>query len=440
MSSDEMEFMKKLFTRHLLFIHAKGLPDSFSSLGTRTPGAHMRPSKTFTLIIASAIGLLVAIPQSVASAHSDDAAVFTLAVYGDSPYGLNNTDTSQLALTPQFIAEVNADPDVSGVLDVGDIHSGKSFCTVDYDNQIAALWSTFEDPLVYTPGDNEWSDCHKPAEGGGKFNATTGVIDFVANGSYAQGNPADNLALVRSTFFAKPGRALGSGKLKVTSQAKDYDRHFPTDKNYVENVRWEQHDIVFVTMNIPGGSNNDDDNWYGTPNKSQAQIDEIAQRTAADIRWLDAAFEYAEDEHAHAVVIMEQADMWDLDGKDPSHIANYEPFIASIATNTVSFGKPVLLLNGDSHIYRSDNPLSATAPCITESSAGEVACTTNLGLHQQFLGVENFHRIVVHGSISPLEWLKLSISDEHEHHTSANPNSFGPFSWTRMNTGLVGAS
>ena len=401
----------------------------------------MRPSRTFSLIVASASCLLVAGPLSTASAKSGHGDEFTLAVYGDSPYGLNNTDTSQVSLTPQFIAAVNADPDVSGVLDVGDIHSGKSFCTVDYDNQIASLWSTFQDPLVYTPGDNEWSDCHKTGEGGGKYNTTTGVIDFVANGSHAQGNPADNLALVRSTFFAKPGRTLGSGKLRVTSQAKKYDRRFPTDKNYVENVRWEQHDIVFVTLNIPGGSNNDDDNWYGTPTKSQPQIDEIAQRTAADLRWLDAAFTYAGREHARAVVVMEQADMWDLDGKDASHIANYEPFIASIASHTMAFGKPVLLLNGDSHTYRSDNPLSATAPCITESPAGEVACTTNLGLHLQFVGVDNFHRLVVHGSTSPLEWLKLTISDDdHEPHSSTNPNSFGPFSWTRMNTGLVGAS
>jgi hypothetical protein len=401
----------------------------------------MRPSRTFSVIVASAICLLVGGPQSVASAHSDHGDGFTVAVYGDSPYGLNNTDTSQVALTPQFISAVNADPDVSGVLHVGDIHSGKSFCTVAYDNQIASLWTSFKDPLVYTPGDNEWSDCHKTGEGGGKYNATTGAIDFVANGSYAHGDPAANLALVRSTFFAKPGHTLGSAKLKVTSQAKEYDRRFPTDKNYVENVRWEQHDIVFVTLNIPGGSNNDDDNWYGTPTKSQAQIDEIAQRTAADLRWLDAAFEYADHEHAHAVVIMEQADMWDLDGKDASHIANYEPFIASLASNTMAFGKPVLLLNGDSHTYRSDNPLSATAPCITESPAGEVACTTNLGLHPQFAGVENFHRLVVHGSTSPLEWLKLSISDgDRETHASTIPNSFGPFSWTRMNTGLVGAS
>ena len=410
----------------------------------------MRPSRILSVVCAGAAVWLAAVPHGEASAHSGHAGELTVAVYGDSPYGLSNSDTSQVALTPQFIAAVNADPEVSDVLHVGDIHSGKSFCTVDYDSQIAVMWSTFQDPLIYTPGDNEWADCHKKGEGGGKYNSATGAIDFVANGSYAQGNPATNLAQVRSTFFGKPGSTLGSGTLKVTSQATEYDRHFPTDKNYVENVRWEQHDIVFVTVNIPGGSNNDDDNWYGTPTKTQVQIDEIAQRTGADARWIDEAFTYADHEHAQAVVIMEQADMWDLDGKNASHIANYEPFISSIASNTAAFGKPVLLMNGDSHAYRSDNPLSATAPCITESPAGEVACTTNLGLHPQFFGVANFHRLVVHGSTSPLEWLKLTISADDDNRDDGriddgnavptNSNSFGPFSWTRMNTYLVGAS
>jgi hypothetical protein len=127
---------------------------------------------------------------------------------------------------------------------------------------------------------------------------------------------------------------------------------------------------------------------------------------------------------------MEQADMWDLDGKDPSHIANYEPFIASIASNTTAFGKPVLLLNGDSHIYRSDNPLSATAPCIIESPAGEVACTTNLGLHPQFVGVDNFHRLVVHGSTSP-RVVKLSIVTTTANIGTSTRTLAGP-----MNTGL----
>src|SRR4029079_4456893 len=106
--------------------------------------------------------------------------------------------------------------------------------------------------------------------------------------------------------------------------------------------------------------------------KSATQIQEVAQRTGADLRWLDAAFARAKAHGARAVVIMEQADMWDLDGTGPSlaHIANYEPFIASIASHTGDFGSPVLLINGDSHHYRSDDPLLDNAPCVTETGVG----------------------------------------------------------------------
>jgi hypothetical protein len=43
--------------------------------------------------------------------------------------------------------------------------------------------------------------------------------------------------------------------------------------------------------------------------------------------------------------------------------------------------------------------------------------------------VANFHRIVVHGSTVPLEWLKLTI-DPGANGDSAT--SFGPFSWARQ--------
>ena len=102
--------------------------------------------------------------------------------------------------------------------------------------------------------------------------------------------------------------------------------------------------------------------------------------------------------------------MWDLDGKPASHLANYEPFVASLASHTTAFGHPVLLLNGDSHVYRSDNPLSPTAPCVTEASPGgpETLCANESANHPGY-DVPNFHRITVHGSTFPLEWLKLTI-------------------------------
>ena len=70
--------------------------------------------------------------------------VKSIAVFGDSPYGLNPTDNLQVLATPAFIDSINADTDVSLVLHVGDIHSGKSYCTEDYDRTVFGLWN---DPL-----------------------------------------------------------------------------------------------------------------------------------------------------------------------------------------------------------------------------------------------------------------------------------------------------
>ena len=241
-------------------------------------------------IAAATVLACCALPVTTASADDQGArGAFTLAVYGDAPYGTFQGDTAEFEATPSFIDSVNADPDVSTVLHVGDIHSGKQYCTAAYDRSIAALWTRYADPLVYTPGDNEWADCHKAGEGGGTYDPSTGQINYVLDPATGQpvddaaGNPVANLALVRSIFFHRPGRTLGSGTLRVLSQAQIPNRAHPTDSRYAENVLWQKRGIVFVTINVPGGSNNDADPWYGAPVTS-AQTDEAAQRTGADLR------------------------------------------------------------------------------------------------------------------------------------------------------------
>lgn len=342
----------------------------------------------------------------------DARGALAIAVFGDSPYGTKDADTAQFNATPAFIKTINDDRDVSLALHVGDIHSGKQTCSQAYDQSIYDLWTAFQSPVVYTPGDNEWTDCHKSKEGG---------LD-----------PLANLGYVRDIFFATPGNAIAVDK-PLISQAQAYDANYPTDAEYVENVMWEQAGVVFVTLNVPGGSNNDEDNWFGL-DRTQAQTDEILKRTSADLRWLDKAFALARTNHARAVVIQIQADMWDLDGHDPKdlHIANYRQFIDSIALHTTAFGKPVLLLNGDSHGYRSDNPLVKGAPCAAENGATEAACSDDAyDSHPNGYDVKNFHRIVVHGSVAPMEWVKLMVKPG-DSDGRASASSFGPFSWKRM--------
>jgi hypothetical protein len=371
-----------------------------------------------TIFLAATVAALMLAPAAGAHRGGGGRAT-TLAVYGDAPYGTTPTDTAQVKATPGFIDSINADPDVGLVLHVGDIHSGKQYCTSDYDQTIFDLWTRFEDPLVYTPGDNEWTDCHKAAEGGGKYNPATGQIDYVRNPDgtlvdYAGGDPVANRALVRSLFFPRPGLTLGARKRPVLSQAFVSDRAHPADRRFVENVLWAQSRTLFVTIDLPGGSNNDTDPWYGAPSQSAAQQREVAERTGADLRWLDLAFRLARlDRGIKAVVIGAQADMWDPEA-GAAHQAGYEPFVQSVASNTTRLGKPVLMFNGDSHVYQSGNPLAPGDP--------------NYAIHPGY-DVPNFHRVVVHGSTFPLEWLKLKVDPRADN--PASDTTFGPFSWQR---------
>jgi hypothetical protein len=397
---------------------------------------------------------------------SDDA--LTLAVYGDAPYGCkaqtsdhfpdecpNATgsitdpipdssggllpipgDVRQISATPAFIDAVNRDRKVKLVLHTGDIHSGSTFCTQAYNQTVYNLWTQFRDPLVYTPGDNEWTDCQKAKEGGGaKYAAGPHAGEYV---SYAAGHPVANLALVRSMFFPVAGETLGGRAKHVISQAEAYDPAHPSDAEYIENVMWRQAGVVFVTLNIPGGSNNDNDQWnpgaFGAL-RTAPQIQEVANRTGAGKRWLEAAFAMAKSSRAKGVVIMEQADMWDLDGTAlaTGHILGYKPFIDNIAALTADFAKPVLLMNGDSHKYRSDNPLVDNSACEVETGAGTAttACSDDAYDSQPATAaVSNFHRLVVHGSTFPLQYTRLTVNPEANHATTAT--SFGPFSWERV--------
>ena len=107
-------------------------------------------------LAAAAVVLTVCISPMSAAAGADHGngakGAFTLAVFGDEPYGTVQGDHAQFDATPAFIDSMNADPDVSTVIDVGDLHSGKQWCTQPYDQSIYDMWTRFADPLVSRVG------------------------------------------------------------------------------------------------------------------------------------------------------------------------------------------------------------------------------------------------------------------------------------------------
>ncbi|MGH8558378.1 MAG: metallophosphoesterase [Methylococcales bacterium] len=322
----------------------------------------------------------------------------TVAVFGDWPYNQNLLNNA-----PLLINSVNSDPEVSLVIHVGDIHSGSMPCTSagilpplatsnpGWNQGVYYRFQQFNDPVVYTPGDNEWTDCHKTKES-------------------KSGAPLKELASVRSLFFAKSGHTLGVNEKKVSTQSKKFDPNYPSDAQFVENVMWEDSKVVFVTVNMPG-SNNDTLPWTNGFDDPSAQGLEVLERNDADIRWLETAFDKAIDNHAKAVVIALQSDMWDLsalqsggDGLD-----QYTQFVQALADLSVQFGSQVLLLNGDSHVYGTDRPLADP-----NSATGVIHGTQ---------AVPNLTRITVQGSTNaPAEWLRLTI----------NPNKHSVFIWQNV--------
>ena len=339
--------------------------------------------KRFCLLLA----VLCVVGSSAAIAASPVKPV-TVAVFGDWPYSQTLLDNAPLLLN-----SVNNDPDVKLVIHVGDIHSGSMPCTGAGLNPIPAtskpLWNQgvfsifqqFKAPVVYTPGDNEWTDCHKTKEG-------------------SSGYPLNELAAVRSLFFPRPGVTLGGAgtEREVESQATEFEEEYPTDAQFVENVMWKQSNVVFVTLNIPG-SNNDGLPWNGGTGaflNEAARQQEVTQRNAANLRWLEKAFKKAKK--AAGMVIAIQANMWDPDqtvsGGDG--LTGYDEFVQALANQAVAFGRPILLLNGDSHIYGADQPLA------------DATSATGMIHHTQV--VSNLTRITVQGSTNtPNEWLKLTI-------------------------------
>src|SRR3954466_8394797 len=111
-------------------------------VGRRECGTHSRrtgDTMRSRMLMAVAAGAALCAVPAVAMATPGDAGnrSFTMAVYGDAPYGTTPTDTTETEATPAFIDAVNADPDVGTVVHVGDIHSGKQYCTESYDRTIA---------------------------------------------------------------------------------------------------------------------------------------------------------------------------------------------------------------------------------------------------------------------------------------------------------------
>ncbi|WP_158603881.1 PKD domain-containing protein [Cryobacterium tepidiphilum] len=296
--------------------------------------------------VAVATLLLLTTSSLVArpAAAADD---FSFTVIGDVPYGETQYDNFTT-----FTNQINADPALQMVSHIGDISSPLN-CSDAYYADIKSRFDRFADPFVYTPGDNEWTDCSR---------ATVGAA-----------NPLERLAAVRSTFFPSPGTTLGANRMSVTAQS-----------GYPENVRFNQSGLTFATLHIVG-SNNDLNTWSGYSSRTSAQSAEVTARTNADIAHLHDAFAQAKAAGSRAVVLLTQADMFYSSWTGTTYKTAFQPLVRAIASESASFQKPVFLINGDSHSYVNDKPLTSS---------------TWLSYYGISSAVPNLTRVTIHGGTS----------------------------------------
>jgi hypothetical protein len=264
-----------------------------------------------------AIGLGALLWGGAAVAEGPETAPFDFLVMGCMPYHFPADD----ARFRNLIAAANALAPAFSV-HLGDIKSGKTPCSDENLARVRGYFDTFAHPLIYSVGDNEWTDCDRPECGG-----------F---------DPLERLAHLRGLFFAAPG-SLGASPMPLASQRED-----PAHGTFVENTRWSRGGVTFAALHVVGSNNN------LLPDRPGSEA-EFRARDAANLAWLRETFAEARASGSIAVGLFIQANPFDQFGGPRD--TGYTAFVDALREETLAFGRPVVLFHADSHYFRIDKPL-----------------------------------------------------------------------------------
>jgi hypothetical protein len=284
---------------------------------------------------------------------------FAFGVFGDTPYH---------PLEVPAVSQMLRDMDRAGmafVVNIGDLKRSSEPCSNDVLRERYALLDASPRPLVFTPGDNEWVDCHGQAAG--------------------EYDPRERLDALRALFF--PGdESLGRARLRLVRQSDD-----PRFRPYRENARWIAGGVVFATFNVPGSNNN---LGQGSPRddaaarRMSARFAEHAERMTANFAWLAAAVRLAREPAIRGLALFAHGDP--LFGSPAGGGDGYEAWRQALRLHAAALGKPMLLVHGDGHRYRVDQPL--TDPVT-------------------FDRLTNFTRVEVFGSPT-VNWVRVDVTPE----------------------------
>lgn len=284
------------------------------------------------------VGVWFAVSTTAATA-----ADFTFVALGDMPYGPPEQESYRTFKA--LIAEINR-RSPAFIIHLGDTKSGWTPCSDQRLRDQRDFMNSFTSAVVYTPGDNEWTDCHRAQAGG-----------F---------DPLDRLQFIRAHYFQK-AKSLGGRPIRLERQA-DVMRGF---EPFVENSRFSRDDMWFVTAHVVGSNNNFkntlDVSDLNVRDRNAAQ--EFLARDRANQAWLADSFDKATATNADAVVVAIHADMFtkrfDLEQETFDRDSGFKGFGETLIMKAKSFRKPVLLLFGDSHEFQVFRPFPLSAGNLT---------------------------------------------------------------------------
>lgn len=279
---------------------------------------------------------------------------FAFAVFGDAPYR-----SWEEGRYRRIRAEINQ-ADLQWMLHVGDIF-WYPCSDENYERELADM-NSIRHPVIYTPGDNDWTDCHELLPGG-----------------Y---DPLERLAKVRNVFFSQPRQSLGGRAIPLETQGDD-----PEFSEFVENARWRFGGFLFATIHMVGSSNA----MEGFEGRTEANDAESVRRNQAVLAWIEEAFAIATSENLHGVVLVQHAEIGFVEGSPD--LVGFEAYVDRLADMVKGFSGSVFMIHGDNHVFKYDHPL-------LDRETGEV--------------LENFTRLETYGSPF-LGWVRVvmdSVSGE----------------------------
>jgi hypothetical protein len=208
--------------------------------------------------------------------------------------------------------------DFAFLMHVGDIKAQSEPCSDETFLNICDLFREYPTPIVYTPGDNEWTDC--PGDG----------VDRV-----------ERLSKLRELFF-EDSTVLRLSELGTVHQSSN-----PNFVRYVENYRFTKANVAFIVAHIVGSRNN---RLVDDPRAMK----EFEERDSANLAFLEESFKEAVQNNAAGVAVVIHANPDFEKGQEEG----FQSFLTAMRGFLSKYKKPVVCIHGDTHYYRVDKPLS----------------------------------------------------------------------------------